>query len=169
MSVSGFRDAPSPIRDSMEFRTRVSMSCELGIVHGCILVSVVYQEPKISCDAFSSSGLLEHCVKKTLWRRLSERHLGWLMSHAWPRELEMTNFIFCLFSLTTGSMVVLPILSISFSSGRGTSMANGMSCLMYSATFSGSLSAYGAEMRRSNFSVVGPTVFEMGLVGVLHR
>ncbi len=33
-------------------------------------------------------------------------------------------------------------------------MANGMSCLMYSATFNGSLSAYGAEMRRSNFSVV---------------
>jgi hypothetical protein len=112
------------------------MSCELGIVRGSILVSVAYQDPKISCDAFSSSGLLEHCVKKTLWCTLSNRHFGWLMNHAWPRELEMTNFIFCLFSLTTGSMVVLPILSISFSSGRGTSMANGMSCLMYSATFS---------------------------------
>ncbi len=89
--LSVFREAPSLIRDSMEFRTRVSMSCELGIVRGSILVSLVYQEPKISCDAFSSSGLLEHCVKKTLWCTLSNRHLGWLMSHAWPRELEMTN------------------------------------------------------------------------------
>jgi hypothetical protein len=75
-SESGFREASSLIRDSMEFRTRVSMSCELGIVRGSILVSVVYQEPKISCDAFSSSGLLEHCVKKTLWCTLSSMHTG---------------------------------------------------------------------------------------------
>jgi hypothetical protein len=57
----------------MEFRTRVSTPCELGIVRGSILVSVVYQELKVSCDAFSSSGLLEHCVKKTLWRTLPNR------------------------------------------------------------------------------------------------
>jgi hypothetical protein len=150
----------------MEFNTRVSMSCELGIVRGSILVSLVYQEPKISCEAFSRSGLLGHCVKKTLCCTSSYRHLGWLMSQAWPRELEMTSFIFCLLSLTAGSMLVLLILSISFS---GTSMANGVFCLMYSATFNGSLSAYDAEMRRSNFSVVGPTVFEMGSVGVHHR
>jgi hypothetical protein len=81
----------------------------------------------------------------------------------------MTSFILCLLSLTAGSMLVLRILSISFSSGSDTSMANGVSCLMYSATFNGSLSAYGAEMRRSNFSVVGLTVYEMGLVGVRHR
>jgi hypothetical protein len=139
----------------MEFNTRVSISCELGIVRGAILVSSVYQELKISSEAFSSSGLSEHCVKKTLCCTLSKRHLGWFMSQAWHRELEMTNFIFCLLSLTTGSMVILPILSISLSNGSGTSMAKGMSCLMYSATFSGSLSAYGAEMRRSNFQLLG--------------
>ena len=145
------------------------MSCELGIVRGSILVSRVYLEPKISCEASSRSGLLGHCVKKTLCFTSSNRHLGWLMSQVWPRELEMTSFIFCLLSLTAGSMLVLLILSISFSSGSGTSMANGVFCLMYSATFNGSLSAYGAEMRRSNFSVVGLTVYEMGLVGVRHR
>jgi hypothetical protein len=64
--ASVFREASSLIRDSMEFNTRVSMSCELGIVRGSILVSLVYQEPKISCEAFSRSGLLGHCVKKTL-------------------------------------------------------------------------------------------------------
>jgi hypothetical protein len=51
--VSVFREAPSLIRDSMEFNTRVSMSCELGIVRCSILVSLVNQEPKILCEAFS--------------------------------------------------------------------------------------------------------------------
>jgi hypothetical protein len=60
--VSGFREAPSLIRDSMEFNTKVSMSCELGIVRGSILVSLVYQEPKISCEAL----LLQVRIVRTL-------------------------------------------------------------------------------------------------------
>jgi hypothetical protein len=50
-----FLCAPSFIRESMGANTRTSMSRERGIVRGRIaaLVSVVYQELKISLEAFS--------------------------------------------------------------------------------------------------------------------
>ncbi len=40
---------------------------------------------------------------------------------------------------------------------------------MSSATFSGSLSAYGADIKKSNLSVMEPTVLLIGLEGFLHR
>ena len=62
----------------------------------------------------------------------------------------MINFIFSRFSLTVSSMLVLPVLSISFSNDNGSNTAKGMSFLMSSATFSGSLSAYGADIKKIN-------------------
>ena len=81
----------------------------------------------------------------------------------------MINFIFSRFSLTVSSMLVLPVLSISFSNDNGSNTAKGMSFLISSATFSGSLSAYGADIKKSILSEIEPTVLLIGLEGFLHR
>ncbi len=69
----------------------------------------------------------------------------------------MINFIFSRFSLTVSSMLVLPVLSISFSNDNGSNTAKGMSFLISSATFSGNLSAYGADIKKSILSEIEPT------------
>ena len=81
----------------------------------------------------------------------------------------MTNFIDSRFCRTASSILVLPVLSISFNNESGSRTANGTFFLMSSATFSGSLSAYGADIKKSNLSVMEPTVLLIGLEGFLHR
>ena len=80
----------------------------------------------------------------------------------------MINFIFSRFFRTASSMLVLPVLSISFINGNGSSTAKGMSFLISSATFGGSLSAYGADIKKSILSEIEPTVLLIGLEGFLH-
>ena len=53
----------------------------------------------------------------------------------------MISFIFSRFFLTVSSMLVLPVLSILFINDNGSSTAKGMSFLISSATFGGSLFA----------------------------
>ncbi len=81
----------------------------------------------------------------------------------------MINFIASRFFLTVSSMLVLPVLSISFINDNGSNTAKGMSFLMSSATFGGSLSAYGADIKKSILSVIEPTVLLIELEGFLHR
>ena len=81
----------------------------------------------------------------------------------------MINFIFSRFFRTASSMLVLPVLSISFINDNGSSTAKGMSFLISSATFGGSLSAYGADIKKSILSEIEPTVLLIGLEGFLHR
>ena len=63
------------------------------------------------------------------------------MSQAWPRDMEITNFMFNLLDCTSLSISVLPVLSISFSNGKGINAAKGMFFLMSSAILIGSLFA----------------------------
>ena len=79
----------------------------------------------------------------------------------------MINFIFSRFFRTASSMLVLPVLSISFINDSGSSTAKGMSFLISSATFGGSLSAYGADIKKSILSDIEPTVLLIGLEGFL--
>ena len=81
----------------------------------------------------------------------------------------MISFIVSRFSLTDSSMLVLPVLSISFINDNGSSTAKGMFFLISSATFGGNLSAYGAEIKKSILSEIEPTVLLIGLEGFLHR
>ena len=53
----------------------------------------------------------------------------------------MINFIVSRFFRTVSSMLVLPVLSISFINDNGSNTAKGMFFLMSSATFGDSLSA----------------------------
>ena len=66
-------------------------------------------------------------VKNTAWEDLSNLHSGWLISQAWPSEVETTSFMFNLLDRTSSSISVLPVLSISFNNGKGTSAAKGIS------------------------------------------
>ncbi len=66
-------------------------------------------------------------VKNTAWEELSYLHSGWLISQAWPSDLETTSFMFNLLNRTSSSISVLPVLSISFINGKGTSAAKGVS------------------------------------------
>jgi len=66
-------------------------------------------------------------------------------------------------------MLVLPVLSISFNNDNGSRTANGTSFRISSATFNGSLSAYGADIKKSILSEIVPTVLLIGLEGFLHR
>ena len=76
--------------------------------------------------------------------------------------------MFNLLDRTSSSTSVLPVLSISFSNGKGMRAAKGTFFLMSSATLRGSLSAYVAVMRKSILSVSDPIVLLMGLVGSRH-
>ena len=49
-------------------------------------------------------------------------------------------------------MLVLPVLLISFNSDNSSKTAKGISFLISSATFGGSLSAYGADIKKSILS-----------------
>ena len=80
-------------------------------------------------------------VKNTAWEELSNLHSGWLISQAWPSDVETTSFVFYLLDRTSSSISVLPVLSISLSNGKGMRAAKGISFLMSSATLRGSLSA----------------------------
>ena len=66
-------------------------------------------------------------------------------------------------------MLVLTVLSISFINHSGSSTAKGIFFLISSATFGGSLSAYGADIKKSILSDIEPTVLLIGLEGFLHR
>ena len=55
-------------------------------------------------------------------------------------------------------MLVLPVLLISFNNDNGSKTAKGISFLISSATFGGSLSAYGADIKKSILSDTEPTV-----------
>ena len=66
-------------------------------------------------------------------------------------------------------MLVLPVLSISFNNDNGSKTANGKSFRMSSATINGSLSAYGADIKKSILSDMNPIAFLMGLEGFLQR
>ena len=79
----------------------------------------------------------------------------------------MTIFIFSRFFRTASSTLVLPVLSISFINDNGSNAAKGMSFLISSATFIGSLSAYGAVIKKSILSDNEPTVLLVGLEGFL--
>ncbi len=59
-------------------------------------------------------------------------------------------------------MLVLPVLSISFINDNGSSTVKGMSFSISSATFGGSLSAKGAEIKKSILSDIEPTVLLIG-------
>ena len=63
----------------------------------------------------------------------------------------MISFIVSRFSLTVSSMLVLPVLSISFINDNGSSTAKGMFFLISSATFGGSLSAYCADIKNQRY------------------
>ena len=60
-------------------------------------------------------------------------------------------------------MLVLPVLSISFSNDDGSKTANGTSFRMSSATINGSLSAYGADIKKSILSDIDPIALPIGL------
>jgi hypothetical protein len=60
-------------------------------------------------------------------------------------------------------MLVLPVLSISFNNDNGSKTANGTSFWKSSATFNGSLSAYGADIKKSILSDIDPIVLSIGL------
>ncbi len=60
-------------------------------------------------------------------------------------------------------MLVLPVLSISFNNDNGSKTANGKSFRMSSATINGSLSAYGADIKKSILSdMIDPIVLSIG-------
>ena len=65
-------------------------------------------------------------------------------------------------------MLVLPVLLISFNNDNGSKTAKGISFLISSATFGGSLSAYGADIKKSILSDTESTVLLIGLEGFLH-
>ena len=79
----------------------------------------------------------------------------------------MISFIFSRFFRTVSSMLVLPVLSISFINDNGSKTAKGMSFLISSATFGGSLSAYGADIKKSILSDTESTELLIGLEGFL--
>ena len=60
-------------------------------------------------------------------------------------------------------MLVLPVLSISFNNDNGSKTANGKSFRMSSATINGSLSAYGADIKKSILPDIDPIVLSIGL------
>ena len=60
-------------------------------------------------------------------------------------------------------MLVLPVLSISFDNDNGSKAANGKSFRMSSATINGSLSAYGADIKKSMLSDIDPIVLSIVL------
>ena len=80
----------------------------------------------------------------------------------------MISFIFNRFFLTVSSILVLPVLSISLINDNGSKTAKGMSFLISSATFGGSLSAYGADIKKSILSDTESTVVLIGLECFLH-
>ena len=100
----------------------------------------VYQELKIALEARCRSSHSGTSVKKTECEEVSKRQLGWLINQACPSDVEMISFMRDLLSRTSSSIWSFPIRSISFKRDRGTSIAKGTSCLMYSATLRGSLS-----------------------------
>ena len=55
-------------------------------------------------------------------------------------------------------MLVLPVLLISFTNDNGSKTATGISFLISSATFGGSLSAHGADIKKSILSDPESTV-----------
>ncbi len=127
----------------------------------------VYQEQNTALEArcsVYSSGL---SVKNTECWDVARLQLGWFINQACPNDVEMTSFICDLLSRTISSISFFPVLSISLRRERGTSIAKGTSCRMYSATLRGSLSAYGAKIRKSVLPE-SPTVFEIGLLRVRH-
>jgi hypothetical protein len=75
----------------------------------------------------------------------------------------MISFISSRFLRTDSSTLVLPVLSISFNNDNGSKIANGTSFRISSATFNGSLSAYGADIKKSILSETDPTVLLIGL------
>jgi hypothetical protein len=67
-------------------------------------------------------------------------------------------------------MLVLPVLSISFNNDNGSKTANGKSFRMSSATINGSLSAYGADIKKSIFlSDIDPILLEVSSIVALHE
>ena len=80
----------------------------------------------------------------------------------------MISFMFSRFLRTDLLMLVLPVLLISFNNDNGSKTAKGISFLISSAIFGGSLSAYGADIKKSILSDTESTVLLIGLEGVLH-
>ena len=79
----------------------------------------------------------------------------------------MISFIFSRFLLTDLLMLVLPVFLISFNNDNGSKTAKGISFLISSATFAGSLSAYGADIKKSILSDTESTELLIGLEGFL--
>ena len=80
----------------------------------------------------------------------------------------MISFIYSRFLRTDLLMLVLPVLLISFNNDNGSKTAKGIYFLISSATFGGSLSAYGADIKKSILSDNESTVLLIGLEGFLH-
>ena len=70
----------------------------------------------------------------------------------------MISFIFSCFLRTDLLVLVLPVLLISFNKDNGSKTAKGISFLISSATFGGSLSAYVADIKKSILPDTEPTV-----------
>ena len=70
----------------------------------------------------------------------------------------MISFIFSRFLRMDLLMLVLPVLLISFHNDNGSKTAKGISFLIGSATFGGSLSAYVADIKKSILPDTEPTV-----------
>ena len=87
--------------------------------------------------------------------------ISFLMSSA------MISFIYSRFLQTDLLMLVLPVLLISFNNDNGSKTAKGISFLISSATFGGSLSAYGADIKKSILSDTESTELLIGLEGFL--
>jgi len=66
-------------------------------------------------------------------------------------------------------MLVLPVLSISFNNDNGSKTANGKSFRMSSATINGSLSAYGADIKKSILSDIDPILLEVSSIVALYE
>ena len=75
----------------------------------------------------------------------------------------MISFIYSRFLQTDLLMLVLPVLLISFNNDNGSKTAKGISFLISSATFGGSLSAYGADIKKSILSDTESTELLIGL------
>ena len=66
-------------------------------------------------------------------------------------------------------MLVLPVLSISFNNDNGSKAANGKSFRMSSATINGSLSAYGAGIKKSILSDIDLILLEVSSIVALYE
>ncbi len=110
---SFFLEAPSFMSSWIDCKHSVFMSFSSPSVRGVTLTPDVDSIHlwKASVLLLWSCSLAEQVVKNTACGEFALLHYGWLMSHLWPSEVAIINFIFNRFFWTDSLMLVLPVLS----------------------------------------------------------